>query len=81
MSKYHRKVILEEIDSFSTGRHLFFFGRKENGSTSGGVVCLGRLVLIIRESGMSLWVCAKTSVGHGFFFLKEQEGLPPTGFY
>lgn len=51
--KYHCKVILEEIDSFSTGR-LFFFGRKGNGSTFG--VCamwyaLGMLVLIIRGSG------------------------------
>jgi hypothetical protein len=36
--KYHCKVILEEIDSFSTGR-LFFLGEKEMGLPLGCVLC------------------------------------------
>ena len=67
--KYHCKVP-EEIDSFSTGRLPFFFGRKENvsafrGGGGGGVLCLGHASSNHQRKWMSLWVGAKTSVGHG----------------
>ena len=61
--KYHCKVILEEIDSFSTGRH--FFKEKKMGLPQGGVVCLGHASSNHQRKWMSLWVGAKTSVGHG----------------
>jgi hypothetical protein len=55
--KYHCKVILEEIDSFSTGR-LFFFWEKRKWVYLWGVcyvVCLGHASSNHKRKWMSLW--------------------------